>query len=91
MGMSIIEAIPILHDMYNYYNDVDAYVGFDNEDNNAIETALDTMRKYQKIKEILNSASYTENGTVYSYTYNADTRIKHIREVIEDGQNSIKD
>lgn len=54
MGMSIDEAIPILHDMYNYYNDVDidAYIGFDNEDNNAIETALDTMRKYQKIQEI---------------------------------------
>ena len=54
MGMTIDEAIPILHDMYNYYNDVDvdvdAYVGFDNEDNNAIETALETMRKYQMMQ-----------------------------------------
>lgn len=51
--MTVDEAIPILHDMYNYYNDVDVddYIGFDNEDNNAIETALDTMRNYQKIKE----------------------------------------
>lgn len=86
MGMTIDEAIPILHDMYNYYNDVDidAYVGFDNEDNNAIETALDTMRKYQKIQEILNSAGYIKNGTVYSYTYDEDSRVKHIREVLED-------
>lgn len=55
MEMTIKEAIPILHDMYNYYNDVDvdAYVGFDKEDNNAIEIALDTMRKYQKIEQIL--------------------------------------
>lgn len=55
MGMSIKEAIPILHDLYNYYNDtdIDAYVGFDKEDNNAIETALDTMHKYQKIEEIM--------------------------------------
>ena len=55
MGMPIDEATPILHDMYNYYNDVDvdAYVGFDDEDNSAIETALDTMRKYQKIEQII--------------------------------------
>ena len=54
MGMTIKEAIPILHDMYNYYNDtdIDAYIGFDKEDNNAIEIALDTMRKYQKIEQI---------------------------------------
>ena len=29
MGMTIDDVIPILHDMYNYYNDtdIDAYVG----------------------------------------------------------------
>ena len=52
----------------------------------ALETAIDSMRKYQKIQEILNNASYIENGTVYSYTYDEDSRIKHIREVIEDGK-----
>ena len=52
----------------------------------ALQTAKDTMRKYQKITKILNSASYTENGTVYSYTYDEDTRVKHIREVIKDGK-----
>lgn len=54
MGMTIEESIPILHDMYNYYNDtdVDTYVGFDNEDNNAIEITLDIIHKYQKIQKI---------------------------------------
>ena len=45
----------------------------------------DTMRKYQKIQEILNSAGYIKNGAVYSYTYDEDSRVKHIREVVEDG------
>lgn len=62
----------------------DTYAGFYKE-------ISETMRKYQKIVEILNSASYTENGTVYSYTYDEDSRVKHIREVVEDGQNTIKD
>lgn len=72
------EAIPILHDMYNYYNDVDvdAYVGFDNEDNNAIETALETMNKYQKIVQIM-------ERTVDDGTSMYDT-LQEIEEVIED-------
>lgn len=76
MGMSIDEAIPVLHDMYNYYNDtdIDAYIGFDKEDNNAIETALDTMRKYQKIEKILKDIPYGGDATV-----------RRIQEVIEDG------
>lgn len=49
----------------------------------AVRTALDTMRKYQQITEILNSASYVENGIEYSYTYDEDTRVKHIRKVVE--------
>ena len=49
--------------------------------------AQDTMRKYQKIQEILNSTSYTENNTAYYYTYDEDSRVKHIREVVEDGTN----
>jgi hypothetical protein len=79
MGMTIKEAIPILHDMYNYYNDVDvdAYVGFDNEDNNAIETALDTMRKYQKIEQIMKE---THEGCI--------TKYQKIEEVVEDGNNN---
>lgn len=82
MGMSIDEAIPILHDMYNYYNDadIDAYVGFDKEDNNAIEIALETMRKYQKITEIV--AHYREN--VRDKVTNEN--MEKILEVVEDGK-----
>ena len=40
--------------------------------------AIDIMRKYQKIIEILN---YLENGTVYFYEYNENTRIRQIRKV----------
>jgi len=81
MGMTIDEAIPILHDMYNYYNDVDAYVGFDNEDNNAIETALDTMRKYQKIEQAYKK--YLNDMVTNIY---ADSKfIRALREVLEDG------
>ena len=56
MGMLIKVAMMILRDMYNHYNDtnIGAYagVGFCKEENDAIETALDTMHKYEQIKEI---------------------------------------
>lgn len=62
--------------------------GTDHCECDCVYGALDIIDKYQKIQEILNSASYTENGTVYSYTYDEDTRVKHIREVLEDGNNA---
>ena len=75
MGMTIDEAITWLNtDDYESKGFADATI-----------VAIDIMHKYQKIIEILNSASYTENGTVYSYAYDEDTRVKHIREVIENG------
>ena len=80
MGMTIEEAIAELEllkkNTFSYMSAHQAFI-----------TAIDTMYKYQKIKEILNSASYTENGTVYSYTYDEDSRVKHIREVVEDETN----
>lgn len=84
MGMTIEETIPILHDMYNYYNDVDvdAYVGFDNEDNNAIETALDTMRKYEKIQEIVKE--WREVGL----EYDSCDAMMNIERVINNGNYS---
>ena len=83
MGITIDEAIPILHDMYNYYNDVDvdAYVGFDKEDNNAIETALDTMQKYQKIQEIATTLEWEKE-----VSYQSVIAMMNIRKVIEDGK-----
>lgn len=76
MGMTIDKAVTWLNtDDYESKGFADATI-----------VAIDIMRKYQKITKILNSASYTENGTVYSYTYDEDTRVRHIREVIEDGK-----
>lgn len=80
MGMSIDDAIPIIHDMYNYYSDemVEPYVGFDADDKQAIETALDTMRKYQKIVDIvsLNDEEFKQCSL---------KELKEILEVIADG------
>ena len=90
MGMTIDEVIKTLK-WFLEYNEENYYVGdrFQDEygdwfykvserDFKAFRQAIDTMRKYQKIQKILNSASYVENGTVYSYTYDEDTRVKHI-------------
>lgn len=86
MGMTIDEAIEFNKNlkMYMEINDEQSEYKFLEENHEALDLAIDTMRKYQKITKILNSASYTENGTVYSYTYDEDTRVKHIREVLED-------
>lgn len=80
MGMTIDEAIDFLVES--------KYSPYQTPSSCTIDIAIDTMRKYQKIQKILNSASYTENGTVYSYTYDENTRVKHIREVIKDGNNA---
>ena len=81
METTIKEAIPILHDMYNYYNDtdIDAYIGFDKEDNNAIEIALDTMRKYQQIEEIYKNWCYPTR-------INAVDAMNKLGEVLKDGK-----
>ena len=41
------------------------------------------LEKLDKIEQIMNASSYTENGKEYSYCYDNDTRVKHIREVLE--------
>ena len=78
MGMTIDEIIQELESTKDYPAN-------DPASDEALDGAIDTMHKYQKIQKILNSASYTENGTIYSYTYDENTRIKHIREVLEEG------
>lgn len=44
---------------------------------------LADLKKLEKIEQIMNASSYTENGKVYSYCYDNDTRVKHIKEVLE--------
>ena len=54
MGMSIDEAMENLHAIQAYYNDdiQDGYIGFAKEDDESVDVAIDTMRKYQKIEQI---------------------------------------
>ena len=53
---------------------------FDTEYIEAYGIAIDTMRKYQKIEQILKDIPYGGEATV-----------RRIQEVVEDGQNTIKD
>ena len=83
MKMTIDEIIDILYRKY----DAITSCGYSTELSDAINEAIPLLKKYKKIQKILDSASYTENNTVYSYTYDEDSRVKHIREVVEDGTN----
>ena len=83
MGMSIDEALENLHAIQDYYNDdmEDNYMGFAKEDNESVDVAINTMRKYQKIEQIIRN---------YDTTWEFHTlrgTVDKIREVIEDGSN----
>lgn len=84
MGMSIDEVIycmnsylPDLHvsDCINckYYGSTEGFCCSDE----AHQKAIDIMRKYQKIKEIINNTDYIQEDVI---------RYKMIYEVIEDGK-----
>ena len=80
MGMSIDEAMINLHAMQAYYNNdmLVNYVGFDRKDNESVDVAIDTMRKYQKVVQVLSdwkAMGYNENDGLYSL----------FSEVVEDG------
>lgn len=83
MGMTIDKAIEEVQQQKLDYQEF--WEEYKNEHIEALDIAIEAMKKYQKIQEILNSAGYVENGTVYSYTYDEDSRVKHIRKVVEDG------
>ena len=73
MGMTIDEAMNELKTQIRYYKD---FWGADASDYviDTFNTAISTMRKYEKIKEILKDISYGGEATV-----------RRIQEVIEDG------
>lgn len=77
MGMSIDEAIEDLHAIQAYYNDdtQDGYIGFAKEDNESVDVAIEIMRKYQKIEQIVNSKT-----TRLSY----EEGFRQIKKVVED-------
>lgn len=81
MGMSIDVAKVNLHAIQVYYNDdmQDSYVGFDKEDNESIDFAIEIMQKYQKIEQIIDDWINEDSVGMSDYW------MGKIREVIEDG------
>lgn len=74
MEMTIDEAIKIIESAKNF--------SYDAEYDNAFDVAIETMHKYQKIKEILKDDTYYEE-----YGNNAEKFIvSAICEVLEDGK-----
>ena len=51
--------------------------------NQSCDYAIDCIEKLEQIKKILDAPSYVENGITYSYCYDSDTKLKHIREVVK--------
>ena len=83
MGMTIEEAIERLQDIQKCYNDeiTEAmFLGFNDTDNESVNVAIETMRKYQKIQEIINNAKDSDGAVKYNWLY------EQIREVAEDGK-----
>ena len=72
MGMTIDKTI-------EFYNGLECYTP---QAKDARDVAIDTMRKYQKIKEQVDIAIDKENFAI------SDARLIQIREVIEDGSNN---
>jgi hypothetical protein len=50
------------------------------EQKEALKFAVETMRKYQKIKEIINHAKDSDGAVKYNWLY------EQIRKVVEDGK-----
>ena len=76
MRMTVDKAIWGLLGIQEYYNDDtgDIYLGFDKADNESVNFAIDTMRKYQKIEQIV--ANNDNDGMIG----------RLVREVLEDGK-----
>lgn len=78
MGMTIDEIISVLDDM-KVKIDIPKAAVMQNNKNYALDVAIDTMRKYQKIQEIINNAKDSDGAVKYNWLY------EQIGEVLEDG------
>ena len=76
MGMSIEQKIKTLLELYHFIKGDIHFCGY-NEENatQSLETAIDTMRKYQKIAQILKDIPY-----------GGDVTVRRIQEVVEDAK-----
>lgn len=74
MGMSIDNAIGLLErgSQYNYYDSAEDFC-------KAYDMAIETMRKYQHIQEIINNAKDSDGAVKYNWLY------EQIGEVLIDG------
>ena len=76
MGMTIDNSLELFEDNFTVINTHGHYT--EEEESQAIETAIDTMKKYQKIQEIVkNTQQLCSYGSAFI----------DIREVVEDGKN----
>ena len=76
MGMTIDDCIDYFNRSFAIDNTDDA-----RQHNEVLEMTIDTMRKYQKIQEIVNSA---HTRIVY------DSKFEDIKKVVEDGNDDNK-
>ena len=77
MGMSIEQKIKTLLELYHFIKGDIHFCGYNKENaTQSLETAIDTMRKYQKIAQILKDIPY-----------GGDVTVRRIQEVVEDGTN----
>lgn len=86
MGMTIKELMLNLHAIQDYYNDdvQDGYVGFNREDNESVDLAIQTIRKYQKIQEIMKSKKMDALNIGLLIPKDMACVLHEIKEVIED-------
>ena len=73
MGMTIDEHIAQLKKLKSFHNG--SYGA-------SINFAIETMRKYQKIEQIINNSKDSDGAVKYNWLY------EQIREVVEDGNDT---
>ena len=78
MEMTIDDAIAEVEQQKLDYQEF--WEEYKNEHIEALELAISTMRKYQKIQEIINNAKDSDGAVKYNWLY------EQIREVAEDGK-----
>ena len=76
--MTIEEAIEIISDIDK------AYRTFSNMEYKAIQKSIDTMRKYQKIEQIVSDFREYQEGI--SYGFGGEKYMQMVSEVLEDGK-----